>query len=210
MWKYTHTDEMYHSLTNQNELAHSDIYLGQDYSDGIRHFKYVYKKKGPDGKWQYFYEKRVGLNDYAGYQKTKGDNKSKYGTYERVNTTRGNAKDPSISYRDIHTVKKGKGLFTKTHVTNATGGTNKETKIYTTTEVGKIRQGADAVASAISKNKLVKKGKKAVKKAIQKALPSTMTSTTYAVGSNNKTVTKYVNGKKVSEKKVDINKKKKK
>ena len=54
MWKYTHTDEMYHSLIggNTNELYHSEVYLGQDYSDGIRHFKYWKREKGPDGKWK--------------------------------------------------------------------------------------------------------------------------------------------------------------
>jgi chaperonin cofactor prefoldin len=57
MWKYTHTDEMYHSLTgnNSSELFHSDTYLGQDFSDGIRHFKYIKREKLPNGKWRYYY-----------------------------------------------------------------------------------------------------------------------------------------------------------
>ena len=54
MWKYTHTDEMYHSLTNKNELFHSDTYLGQDFSDGIRHFKYI-KREMVNGRWRYYY-----------------------------------------------------------------------------------------------------------------------------------------------------------
>ena len=57
MWKYTHTDEMYHSLTSRNdstELFHSDTYLGQDFSDGIKHWKYV-KKKMVNGRWRYYY-----------------------------------------------------------------------------------------------------------------------------------------------------------
>ena len=55
MWKYTHTDEMYHSLTNKNELFHSDTYLGQDFSDGVRHFKYI-KREKVNGKWRYYYK----------------------------------------------------------------------------------------------------------------------------------------------------------
>lgn len=39
-----------------NELYHSDIYLGKDYSDGIRHFKYIKREKLPNGKWKYYYK----------------------------------------------------------------------------------------------------------------------------------------------------------
>lgn len=57
MWKYTHTDEMYHSLTNNSkELFHSDIYLGQEYSDGLKHYRYLKKVKSPSGKWRYIYD----------------------------------------------------------------------------------------------------------------------------------------------------------
>lgn len=38
----------------KNELYHSDTYLGEDYSDGIRHFKYV-KKEKRNGRWVYYY-----------------------------------------------------------------------------------------------------------------------------------------------------------
>lgn len=58
MWKYTHTDEMYHGLTGRNnstELFHSDTYLGQDFSDGIRHFKYI-KREMVNGRWRYYYK----------------------------------------------------------------------------------------------------------------------------------------------------------
>ena len=58
MWKYTHTDEMYHSLTGNNsstELFHSDVYLGQDFSDGIRHWKYI-KREMVNGRWKYYYK----------------------------------------------------------------------------------------------------------------------------------------------------------
>lgn len=39
-----------------NELYHSDVYLGKDYSDGIRHFKYIKREKLPNGKWKYYYK----------------------------------------------------------------------------------------------------------------------------------------------------------
>ena len=38
-----------------NELYHSDTYLGADYSDGIKHWKYIRKYKGKNGKWRYVY-----------------------------------------------------------------------------------------------------------------------------------------------------------
>lgn len=56
MWKYTHTDEMYHSLVNGRELIHSDVYLGQEYSDGFKHYRYLKKIKSPSGKWRYIYD----------------------------------------------------------------------------------------------------------------------------------------------------------
>ena len=39
---------------NPNVLYHSDVYLGQDYSDGIRHWKYI-KREMKNGKWVYYY-----------------------------------------------------------------------------------------------------------------------------------------------------------
>lgn len=57
MWKYVHTDDMYRGLVSDNNgLYHSDTYLGQDYSDGIRHYKYLKKIKTSSGKWRYIYD----------------------------------------------------------------------------------------------------------------------------------------------------------
>lgn len=39
---------------NKNELYHSSVYLGLDYTDGIRHWKYI-KKERVNGKWRYYY-----------------------------------------------------------------------------------------------------------------------------------------------------------
>ena len=48
-----------------NELYHSNTYLGSDYSDGIKHWKYKKKYKGRNGKWIYVYnkiKKRIATN----------------------------------------------------------------------------------------------------------------------------------------------------
>ena len=42
-------------LEKKNSLYHSDTYLGADYSDGIKHWKYIRKYKGKNGKWRYVY-----------------------------------------------------------------------------------------------------------------------------------------------------------
>ena len=62
MWKYQNTDELYHSNMYKNigkksehELYHSDVYLGKDYSDGIRHYKYI-RKYQKNGKTYYVYD----------------------------------------------------------------------------------------------------------------------------------------------------------
>lgn len=39
----------------QDELYHSNVYLGKDYSDGIKHWKYI-KKERRNGKWVYYYK----------------------------------------------------------------------------------------------------------------------------------------------------------
>ena len=62
MWKYQNTDELYHSNMYKNigkksehELYHSDVYLGKDYSDGIKHYKYI-RKYQKNGKTYYVYD----------------------------------------------------------------------------------------------------------------------------------------------------------
>ena len=42
-------------IRNVNELYHSSVYLGQDYSDGIKHWKYI-DKEIIKGKWVYYYK----------------------------------------------------------------------------------------------------------------------------------------------------------
>ena len=40
---------------NSNVLYHSDVYLGQDYSNGIQHWKYM-KREWKNGRWVYYYK----------------------------------------------------------------------------------------------------------------------------------------------------------
>ena len=42
-------------LEKKDSLYHSDTYLGADFSDGIKHWKYIRKYKGKNGKWRYVY-----------------------------------------------------------------------------------------------------------------------------------------------------------
>ena len=42
------------SQYNKDELYHSEIYLGKDYSDGVKHFKYI-KREMKNGRWVYYY-----------------------------------------------------------------------------------------------------------------------------------------------------------
>ena len=51
---------------NNTELYHSGVYLGKDYSDGIKHWKYI-KREWKNGKWNYYYD----------------DNNTKYDRYKK-------------------------------------------------------------------------------------------------------------------------------
>jgi hypothetical protein len=54
MWKYQKTEDMF--IRNSNsEIYHSDVYLGQDFSDGIKHWKYI-KRERRNGRWVYYYK----------------------------------------------------------------------------------------------------------------------------------------------------------
>lgn len=130
----------------RNELYHSDTYLGKEYSDGLKHFKYVSKEKLPNGKYRYYYYHKTGFNTAAIYAKTEGKKNSKYGTY-----IHGDDRN-----RDIHTVKKSNKLFSSKKTSKFDGGT------HTTHEVGKIRQTVDSAAKKVKKT--TKKTKKKLSK----------------------------------------------
>lgn len=41
------------------KFYHSNIYLGADFSDDIKHWKYIRKYRGKNGKWRYVYSNKV-------------------------------------------------------------------------------------------------------------------------------------------------------
>lgn len=47
------------------ELYHSDEYLGKDYSDGLKHWKYI-RRYYRNGKWRYVYADRSTHNKLKG------------------------------------------------------------------------------------------------------------------------------------------------
>lgn len=50
------------SVKRKNDtLYHSDVYLGEDYSDGIYHWKYI-KKEKKNGKFVYYYDNATDSN----------------------------------------------------------------------------------------------------------------------------------------------------
>lgn len=53
---------MEYVIKRADELYHSDEYVGEDYSDGICHWKYIDKKK-VNGKWRYIYKLEKGGYD---------------------------------------------------------------------------------------------------------------------------------------------------
>lgn len=68
MWKFNNTDELF-VLKNNNEIYHSDTYLGKDFSDGIKHWKYI-RRERRNGRWVYFYKNDVDQkmrNDMSNY-----------------------------------------------------------------------------------------------------------------------------------------------
>jgi len=54
MWKYQQTNDMFIKHSDP-ELYHSDTYLGKDFSDGIKHWKYI-KRERKNGRWVYYYK----------------------------------------------------------------------------------------------------------------------------------------------------------
>ena len=159
---------------NRNRLYHSATYLGQDYSDGIRHFKYV-KREKINGKWVYYYDSKEKNGVRLASVKISGDPNSKYGVYQS-----GSGKNSKKI-----TVKKGKGLFNKTYNSLATNN-----KVKT---IGKIEQGYDKLVSQVKKGKKKlaslfkkKKGLKAKSSKVKSAATKSIVSKVIAKTANKK------------------------
>ena len=102
---------------NNKELYHSDIYLGEEYSDGIKHYKYLKKVKTSSGKWRYIYDEtelknaknkmkeleraRKKLEDKKGYVSYI----DKYGDYVKRNVNEGTTITTSGSYNNTQSKK---------------------------------------------------------------------------------------------------------
>lgn len=52
-----------------SSLFHSSTYYGQEFDDGIRHWKYIKREKLPDGKYRYWYDEYSYAKDVASKQK---------------------------------------------------------------------------------------------------------------------------------------------
>lgn len=92
------------------ELFHSDIYLGEDYSDGIKHYKYLKKVKTSTGKWRYIY-------DDSEEKKVEGQIKFLQKEYDKLS----NKKTGTYSYRqadgsNVSWFKNGSKLTTWTTI----------------------------------------------------------------------------------------------
>lgn len=107
MWQYQNTDELYYSNMYKsiskkldNELYHSDVYFGKDFSDGIKHFKYI-KREKVNGRWRYYYKNdkldQLGREKNDAMDMLREENKLRgYG-----NNTYSNSNDKSKSYNHI-------------------------------------------------------------------------------------------------------------
>lgn len=73
---------------NKNSLMHSDTYLGQDYTNGLYHWKYI-KREKVNGKWRYYYKNEELEKSEAAVRKAETDANVKGLRYhvERQNTT---------------------------------------------------------------------------------------------------------------------------
>lgn len=60
---------LYRIKQNNDELFHSDDYLGMDLTRDLKHWKYIDKYKSKTGKWVYVY-KKTGLKDVKGENDT--------------------------------------------------------------------------------------------------------------------------------------------
>ena len=52
-----------------SSLFHSSTYYGQEFDDGLRHWKYIKREKLPDGKYRYWYDEYSSAKDVASKQK---------------------------------------------------------------------------------------------------------------------------------------------
>lgn len=153
---YKSTNEMF----NNSSLYHSDEYLGEDYTDGIKHWKYYRREKLSNGKWRYYYRDKNDLIYTSDSKKDDewGGNIGKYAKYTHVD-----------QYGNKHTIqrKKGNRLLTGHHEKstsfNERGVSTKEV-LYDSKLDRAIDRGMKKV------NKLLKKFGKKLRKVIPRSI----------------------------------------
>lgn len=85
MWQYNDFSKMT-TKPNNSIICHSDTYLGADFSDGLKHWKYIKKEKKANGKWRYYYEVKDSFSDDISVREFEkvDDYGDKYGKYKSV------------------------------------------------------------------------------------------------------------------------------
>ena len=86
---------------SDTELYHSETYLGADYSDGLKHYKYIKRYKNRKGKWVYVYADKKTHNQIKSdqviasmYRKEEKKYRETSDKYWDISNT---VKDPKIS-----------------------------------------------------------------------------------------------------------------
>lgn len=165
MWQYQNTDELYHANMYKNmnkksnhELYHSDIYLGKDFSDGIKHWKYIKRIKMANGKWRYVYRDEKGEALDKQYKdavnrmnnsKSPVDRAIATGDYYKYGLKRSKHRILSAPRRSV---EKGIGK-----AANALSDFNDKHKIITTTRTSKILDGKNPVSLHPTRDKIKKR-----------------------------------------------------
>lgn len=135
-----------HYESMNEAVRHSDTYLGQDASDGIRHWKYIRKYKAPSGRWVYVYASKKTHQEIARNQKQAKKESTRATSYFK------RAQSEASKY----------------------GGTSDLSRLYESykTSLRKVNQHSGAANSLMKRNSLegitlrqVKKANNAIKKA---------------------------------------------
>ena len=82
----------------RNELYHSDKYLGQDFSDGIKHYKYI-KREMKNGRWVYYYKDDLTNKAQKNFNRAEKKHLKAFNNVSNVRLKRDNAKR-NIKYYD--------------------------------------------------------------------------------------------------------------
>lgn len=111
-----------------SSLFHSSTYYGQEFDDGLRHWKYIKREKLPDGKYRYWYDEDSYTKDVASKQapnqNVRNENDLRYpmpkGVALRKNVLRENVlRDPST-----------KGVVLKENDGGRPGGGSSEESVF--------------------------------------------------------------------------------